>query len=172
MSFEIDLTNFNDDGFVTIPVGRYNVEANPKNWLYYVKQETGNPVILMGTTILDGEFKGEGLAYFATITDHSRSKANYLGALKAFGLLREGDRAQDGTLRTSLQFGEKDAKGKHPITAVVINGQARPIAGKAIAVVVPRDGDPTETSVKTFEAMPKSGSALGHTKIAEDDVPF
>lgn len=171
--FQYDLTDVTDEGFVVVPPGRYPVVANPDNWVFYVKEETLNPVIRMGAVILDGEFQDESVAYFSTMTKARISKANFLRALRAFGIIKDSDRGEGNKLQTSLDLGEPNEQGHSPVLAIVVNGQKRPVEGKAIAVITHQGNDKTKTSVDRFEPVPEgfTGSAPS-PQVAEDDVPF
>jgi hypothetical protein len=165
-----DLTDINDEGFATIPPGRYQVEAD--EWVYYVKEETLNPVIRMRAKILSGDYEGETVAYFSTMTKARISKQNYMRALRAFGLIKSEDRGPKGELATSLALGEPNDRGESPVKAIVVNGETRSVKGKAIAIVTPQSNDKSKTSVDRFEAIPQHSSPASGFTIAEDDVPF
>lgn len=162
----VNFGDVNDSGFLVIRPGVYQAEV--VDWKMYVKEETGNSIFQLEFEILGGDYKNEKIRYWHNIGNDARARGYLFSFYKNLGLVREGDRADDGSLIVDATFGETDDDGKTIVTKLVVNGVERPVLGcKANLTVVNKEYNGNMThSVKRID--PISVTPDGD----DSDVPF
>jgi len=138
----IDMTNQNEQGFTVLPAGRYISEIT--GWQEHVKKNN-NEVHWIDLRIMDGDFEGETLRYFQTITEQPRSLGFFSRMIRDLALISEEDRTPEGQLGFKLQYGpdlevdRSDETKVRDVIAVLPNGdedEARKVIGcQCVAVV-------------------------------------
>jgi len=165
-SMSVNFGDVNDSGFLVIRPGVY--QANVIDWKMYVKEETGNSIYQLEFEFLGGDYKGEKIRYWHNIGKDARSRGYLFNFYKNLGLVRDGDRAEDGNLIVDAVYGEVDEDGKTAINKLIVNGVERPTIGcKANLTVVNKEYNGNMThAVKRID--PISVTPDGDVS----DVPF
>lgn len=150
-----DFTNYNEDGFLQIPAGRYDVVTQP--WKYRTS-ESGNPVFHIDVEFTGGQFKGETMRYFHTIMPEEWSKGAFLRMLKEIGVVKQDDHKKGEKLTVIPLLGETDEREFTEVTHIEVNGDKRTVDGrKAVAVIVP--GKDKQGNANTMiQRLEKAGS--------------
>ena len=160
-----DFKGVGDEGFREVPAGRYQFVT--KEWFVYKKEETDNKVMVCFSEITDdpehnGEFKGERIANFQTITPNSHGFV--LSLMKTLGVIKDDDRKEDGSLDFLMAFGEVNDKGWMSLTHALVNGEKRDIVGIKGVAVMAFDKKADRVVVKTIEP---AGNATASGVVAK-----
>ena len=132
-----DFTDVSDSGFVVVPEGTYPAQLEITT--VRIKQETGNTIYELDFMLLSGDHKGQTVRYFHTVNseDPANARRYFYRLLKTLGILRDDDRGADGILSAKAQYASKpDGTGRRRVSAIVINGEARELAGAKAQVVI------------------------------------
>jgi len=168
---EFDFTNFNDSGFTVVEAGRY--AAKTTGWKYRVK-ENGNQVFYIDIEINGGDYDGETMRYFHTVTDNKKSKGFFLRLLRELSIIKDGDRERGGkekNLHVKADYGDKDDNGYVEIPTITVNGEKRKVAGlKTTAVVINKPNNETGDTEHWVDRLETAGSTASGVKSSNFPV--
>lgn len=158
MPFEMDFSDLNDQGYRTPEPGQYPVKTT--KWQMR-QNHKGNFIVEVDLEITAGEYAGESQRYFHVITQDAATTKTFLFRLmRALGVVRDGDRGEDGGLKFQFEFADGAEKAyqymqegeRVEISGAKVNGNVRVLTEvPATAVIVKNDQTKSGISVDRLE---------------------
>lgn len=148
-----DFTNTTEAGWTVFPADKYVVVTD--DWYTYIKDETGNTVYIIDLKIKKGEFKGEKLRHFQTVTGENLSRRIMLTMLSQMGIIKEGDRGPNNELKVEFVKGDLDKEytknERYRVKGVKVNGTLRKLAGYTCVATVSITEDQKQNRVERID---------------------